>query len=856
MAIDFLILSLLLISFIINLLALCAFWVTPGLRTTANRFTINLLIINLIVCCILAPTLFLSGTGQQSLQALVGPTLSSGNSDADSIEFYSKPGNHQMTIRHNGRLVEQDGIIVKKVQNVSKGETIETIYKCNSTSCRELTIDERIDGIVITETEEDNLSAVLDNASGAAGEQQQQRERERQQHFLLSSVPASQQHVELRCWSIDMTAALGALAVLLVVGDTWCAVTDPLRYQSRISGVKTWVFIALTWAIGILFGALSAFRVLDFEADTLLSKQRRFAATYFNISSTNSIFGIVYACVYFIVIILLPFGFVCGMYWRIFSEARGNGLRMRQNGSSPLLQSALNLTHQPHAGTLQYSNSLCVHRHSISSASSHGAGSNNGGAAITGGLQMQIDQRKSSPSCLRRDSAAKVLLPTISDDGASDDVDAESTTGHLVPVPEHSLADRNQNILLTLQTASGEIKRNYSARQLPLLGTSSQDLRESHRLLGIRQVHSSPNLQKYTQLRQDSLSDECNSPHLLGPVPHHVSYSSPHQHELQLQQQHHPHFNSPRHQQQQQQHHLQSCQQGNASHALQIPAIHASPKALSYMSSLRHRLSNASSLFKYREESRAARISILVVIMFLVSYLPFGFLVLLQARLSAANFGGSTQLAIFMILLGNLSSPFIFAYRNKRVRRGVKRLFGLDARAALKRQCSSSVKTNGTSAGNNNNTSMAQLQRNSSKLSQYSSNSCKYLTPQSSLVSNYATPTTAMQSTSVPVHATTLTLRPNSSCSTIINFGSSRDGKSSAESDEPPMDCELAPPVAPPVRPPRPKLQRGITIVEHITIAPPKFQPRRGLFDMFFRSSKKLQSCAQGVKEASEPTEV
>ncbi|KAH8294203.1 hypothetical protein KR054_009423 [Drosophila jambulina] len=815
MAIDLLILALLLVSFLINLLALCAFWITPGLRTTANRFTINLLAINIIVCCILAPTLFL---GLPSKAA--GHTV-----PAESLEYVSKPGNHQVTVRRNGHVVEQDAVVVRR--NISDGSDTVDFINCTGNYCRELTIDERRDGgVVITETEthEENLSAAFDSTPTSA-----------------PVLPP----VELRCWSIDMTAALGALAVLLVVGDTWCAVTDPLRYHSRISGVKTWIFIALTWLVGMLFGALSFLRVLDFEADTVLSRQRRLATTYFNISTSSNIFGVVYASVYFIVIILLPFGFVCGMYWRIFSEARGNGLRMRQNGSSPLLQSALNLTAgQQAAHANQFSNSLCVHRHSISSASSHGGNSTAGLGIGLGGLQMQIDQRqqpRSSPSCLRRDSAAKVLLPTISDDGGSD-ADAESVAGvQLMPVQEHTLSDRNQNILLTLQTASGEIKRNYSARQLPLLGTSSQDLREAHRLQGIRQVHSSPNLHKYTELRQDSLGDESGSPHLLGHAQRQQQQQSQQQHmqhqqhSLQHHQQHHhPHFSSPRH------------HQGQQAHALQIPAIHASPKALSYMSSLRHRLSNASSLFKYREESRAARISILVVVMFVVSYLPFGLLVLLQSRLMAANFGGSSELAIFMILLANLSSPFIFAYRNKRVRRGVKRLFGLDKSAGLQRHCSSSVKTNGGAPATPGGSGGAQLQRNSSKLSQYSSNSCRYLTPQSSLVSQ------------VPVH-TTLTLRPNSSCSTIINFGATRG---SADSDElppptPPPPPHTATPTPPPSRPQRPKLQRGITIVEHIAITPTtphKFQNRRGrLFDMFFRGSKKLQA---GCQSQSLPTEV
>ncbi|CAD6991367.1 unnamed protein product [Ceratitis capitata] len=139
MAIDFLILTLLLLSFVINLLALGAFWVTPGLRTTANRFTINLLVINLIGCLILAPTLFLSQSASSNVSLAPAPTedvanastptasaesaaveaLSSSLSLAasasdDRIEILAKPGNRQMTIKHNGKLVEQEGVIVRR----------------------------------------------------------------------------------------------------------------------------------------------------------------------------------------------------------------------------------------------------------------------------------------------------------------------------------------------------------------------------------------------------------------------------------------------------------------------------------------------------------------------------------------------------------------------------------------------------------------------------------------------------------------------------------------------------------------------------------------------------------------------
>ncbi|XP_065354810.1 uncharacterized protein LOC135949240 [Calliphora vicina] len=874
MAIDFLIFAVLLLSFIINFLALAAFWVTPGLRTTANRFTINLLIINLAGCLILAPTFFLSGgivgdgdseSGSNDSSLTTGSSQSglsflTTNTNDDSIEFYSKAGNHQMTIRHNGKLVEQEGIILRR--NVSrngenaKGEngprTIETIYKCNATYCRELTIDENSETLVITEIEEEGRIQLPDGM-----------QREESDDVKRLALPL----LTMRSWAIDMAAALGSMGVLLVVGDTWCAVTDPLRYHSRISGVKSWVLIAITWAMGILFGALSAFREIDFESETIISKQKRFAdssTTFFTLNSVNNIFSMVFSCLYFLLIILLPFGFVCGMYWRIFSEARENGLRMRQNGSSPLLQSALNLTHGPPVANQQYSNSLCAHRNSISSTSSQ-----------CGGLQMQIDnnQKRGSPACLRRDSAAKVLLPPISDDGMSDEADNCSTNDQLIVIPVaetvNAQQQQQQNIILTLQTASGEIKRNYSTRQLELLATSSQDLCDNNRLQGIRQVHSSPNLQRSVTLPQPLNENTC-SPHLLGG---HLPQNLPSIHLNRHSFQQNPNNTRTTHQNHQHLHHHQS---------LQIPTIHASPKALSYMSSLRHRLSNASSLFKYRDESRAARISILVVIMFLVSYLPFGFLVLLQCRVPAANFEESSQLAIFMILLANLSSPFIFAYRNKRVRRGVKRLVGLNALcrdSQLQRQSSSSCRMSGSKYGNSN------LKRNSSRVSTYSTTSAKYLTPQSSVVSNgtNSVPACFMNNNNNNCHA--VPLRANSSCSTIINFSLSKQQqnfeKTLIEADE--LKSQHA------NKKPRPVLQRGITIIEQVPLNghgiggggicvggsisshnsnsssknnnnTPKLPVKHKLYNLLFKSSKNLscaaaQSCAQGTLDA-EPTEV
>lgn len=61
MALDYIIGGLQLVSAAVNVLALGAFWISPGLRTTANRFVINLLVANVIACLALTPALWLNG---------------------------------------------------------------------------------------------------------------------------------------------------------------------------------------------------------------------------------------------------------------------------------------------------------------------------------------------------------------------------------------------------------------------------------------------------------------------------------------------------------------------------------------------------------------------------------------------------------------------------------------------------------------------------------------------------------------------------------------------------------------------------------------------------------------------------
>lgn len=73
MATDYIIGGLMLSAAAVNMLALVAFWASPGLRTTANRFVINLLVVNVLVSIIMVPSLFINGGLRSSFSAAVDP---------------------------------------------------------------------------------------------------------------------------------------------------------------------------------------------------------------------------------------------------------------------------------------------------------------------------------------------------------------------------------------------------------------------------------------------------------------------------------------------------------------------------------------------------------------------------------------------------------------------------------------------------------------------------------------------------------------------------------------------------------------------------------------------------------------
>ncbi|KAL2720090.1 hypothetical protein V1478_010356 [Vespula squamosa] len=97
----------------------------------------------------------------------------------------------------------------------------------------------------------------------------------------------------------------------------------------------------------------------------------------------------------------------------------------------------------------------------------------------------------------------------------------------------------------------------------------------------------------------------------------------------------------------------------------------------SYINSLKYRISNGS-LFRYREETRAARISALVIVMGLICWSPYEILLLLK-NLPPYNDRRIAHeydvMALCFLVLAAYVSPLLFGYRSKRVKRELRKFF-------------------------------------------------------------------------------------------------------------------------------------------------------------------------------------
>ncbi|XP_043481282.1 uncharacterized protein LOC122510581 [Leptopilina heterotoma] len=96
----------------------------------------------------------------------------------------------------------------------------------------------------------------------------------------------------------------------------------------------------------------------------------------------------------------------------------------------------------------------------------------------------------------------------------------------------------------------------------------------------------------------------------------------------------------------------------------------------SYINSLKYKISNGS-IFKYREETRAARISAIVIVMGLICWTPYVVVLIIgnlidRNCLDLKNFN---TIVLSFLVLATFVSPLLFGYRSKRVKRELRKFF-------------------------------------------------------------------------------------------------------------------------------------------------------------------------------------
>ncbi|XP_043268420.1 uncharacterized protein [Venturia canescens] len=113
-------------------------------------------------------------------------------------------------------------------------------------------------------------------------------------------------------------------------------------------------------------------------------------------------------------------------------------------------------------------------------------------------------------------------------------------------------------------------------------------------------------------------------------------------------------------------------------HKTSLHRVSSVRSTTSYINSLKHRISNGS-LFKYREETRAARVSALVIVMGLICWTPYVVVLILKNLTSITGKRVSNHeaevAAICFIIIATYVSPLLFGYRSRRVKRELRKFF-------------------------------------------------------------------------------------------------------------------------------------------------------------------------------------
>ncbi|XP_011497608.1 PREDICTED: uncharacterized protein LOC105361982 [Ceratosolen solmsi marchali] len=473
------------------------------------------------------------------------------------------------------------------------------------------------------------------------------------------------------------------LSVLLIGVDQYLAIVDPLRYRARIDKLRCGLLILASWLVALGFGAIaslnpqprSLWRLCrpsddeddiggdDEEASAELSVQESLVLDgnvtesadleilgEISLRRASATYGRIYALTYALLGYLAPFLAIVWIYFSIYRAARNNSERTRRTGSRPVLSSGSfceEAPPPPPAFLYPFDDSRRVPKISSLSSIDESVEAN----ATSGLIESQASKVVETAQTVV--FTVGVATHCHNEDGdAYEDADdntkesTESTVPIIAPVPEEDFlagsAEHQQESTYGRMMLGCE-KHPYEYEDE--LEDSSEEEEEAVSKGNVERPLG-PTAGAALSVNFD-LEEKHREPS--GPRPPIVTVTPPALRPT-----------APLHR-------LTSLKTGH-----------------SYIEHLRYRISNGS-LFKYREETRAARISALVIVMGLICWTPYVCMLVLRNLVEPSedsedkpmdDIGPSLDAgALGFLVLATYVSPLLFGYRSRRVKRELRKFF-------------------------------------------------------------------------------------------------------------------------------------------------------------------------------------